>query len=254
MLRLVPIFISALLFLSIGCSQNDERQDLSKEKVIQIPFPIGFKKNSSEAFNGRNFSRLKNSWKKRLENKEMYMVIKGQYFQNEKNTTRSRDLGISRASELKKLMSKEIDPSRILIDSEKVSMDFTDAWEDAYSISLKHGNTEDLGYTETTEMFVINYGSDPKLSAITENVSLRLNEIAEQMKNGNIGANIICHTEPTSNPKEDYELGVKLADEVKAFLISKGLTNKSLRSSSMGSSQPVKGKDNRRIQLIFSGN
>ena len=61
MLRLVSIFISAILFLSIGCSQNDERQDLSTEKVIQIPFPIGFKKNSSEVFNGLNFSKLKNS-------------------------------------------------------------------------------------------------------------------------------------------------------------------------------------------------
>ncbi|HCY46319.1 MAG TPA: hypothetical protein DHU89_06510 [Flavobacteriales bacterium] len=254
MIRLVSVFISAVLFLSIGCSQNDKNQDLSTEKVIQIPFPIGFKKNSSEVFNGRNFSRLKNSWKKKLENKEMYMVIKGQYFQNEKNTTRSRDLGISRASELKKLLSKEIDPSRILIDCEKVFTDFTDNWQDAYSISLKQGNTENLGYTETAEIFIINYGSDPNLRAISENVSFRLNDIAEQMKNANIGANIICHTQPTSNPKADYELGKKLADEVKAFLISKGLTNEDLRSSSMGSSQPIIGKDNRRIQLIFSAN
>lgn len=258
MIRLVSIFLSTILFLSLGCSQssnsNDKKQRLSKEKVIQIPFPIGFKKNSSEVYMGSKFSQLKNSWKKGLDKEESYLIIQGHYYSNEENKSRSRNLGISRASELKNILSKDLGPDRIVIDSKKITAVFTETWEDAYSISIKKGNINDLGYTETGEMFIINYAKGFNISAINDKISSRLSDIADQMKNENIGANIICHTDKTSNPKGDYTLGKKLADEVKAYLVSKGVKKEELRSSSMGSSQPTTGESNRRIQLIFSSN
>ena len=160
-------------------------------------------------------------------------------------------MGISRAEELRKKIIPFIDEAKLVISSKLLDGDFSSDWEQAYSFRIENGDLSEAAFSESPEILTLFFSKNEK-NILNEAISTKLKSIANEMMKNGLGANIICHTDPTSNSKKDYDLGKVISDQVKDFLVTNGVSEDEIRSSSMGSSQPVNGDSNRRVQIIFS--
>lgn len=95
---------------------------------------------------------------------------------------------------------------------------------------------------------------------VNNDLKLLLNELVVYFKNNPTKQiNIIGHTDNVGNGLDNYNIGLKYAQQVRWYLISKGNINKNLiNASSKGESEPIEDNNthagrltNKRIEIIF---
>jgi len=105
----------------------------------------------------------------------------------------------------------------------------------------------------------IYYDELPLKNILTKEITNDLRLTADSLSKAQSGANIIVHTDNGSDNKSQFKLGQNLAEKIERLFLEEGVTTERLRSSSMGSTQPIADNStkggralNRRIIIIYN--
>ena len=143
------------------------------------------------------------------------LTIEGQYIATEPNTSRYENMGVARANQIKKLFPDSIH-TRIKLNSLLVS--------------------ERPAMNDKTIVY-FNLNSDQRIKE--EEIENFLSDLAAAHRNDRASFVVTGHTDNTGSAKDNIKLGMKRANAIKTYLISKGIAGERIKIKSSGDTDPI---------------
>lgn len=220
--------------------------------------PLYFSPSNSVAKTTAAFDHMRDSLY-RLAGDGNQLIIIGQYYADEENTTSFDNLGLARAEEAKALFADKIDPGSIM--TQGLALQRTTGGEQALVAT-----TFSIGKAPVTEapsvimeserkatiLFAYN-SSDPILPT---DVIDYLDDVSEKLKQSGETVLVTGHTDSDGSEISNKALGLKRAKIVKGLLQTRGVDASQVKVSSKGESDPVSNNDsaagkkqNRRVEV-----
>jgi outer membrane protein OmpA-like peptidoglycan-associated protein len=190
------------------------------------------------------------------------LEISGLYFKDEKSPKGFANMGLARATKLKELFSRYIEPERIVVSSRLVNEPegVRNSRFESIGFAFKEqpkGDEVEIIEVENQVSIFFPYGkatkaADPKVDEYLGKLSVRLKQTDETV-------NIIGHTDDSGTPDYNLKLGQARAQHVQNILVGKGISKDRFSLSSKGESEPVASNDteegkrqNRRVVLVLN--
>ncbi len=261
-MRASLIFILWLLlglaywFISKNCCVPAEG-NLSQRTVAPISAlpavstPIRFDCSDDKPGTEARWTRFRDSLVSSLKDNEI-LQIKGFNYDAESNSTSEKTLGLARALSVKKLFSLNDDRIRILDgkagdDCRKEEMNRLIAFS-----ALR--NTASVKEIDDRTLIYFPTNSTNKLA--DNEVESYLDEVAVRVKRTGETVHLSGHTDNEGDPSSNLVLGQRRADVIKNYLLSKGVPDAKIVTSTKGETVPradnttARGKaENRRTEL-----
>ena len=198
--------------------------------------PLAFNWGSNQAVKGENFSNYRDSILNSLKNNEVFEIY-GFYRASEENNTNEDNLGISRAKEIRKLFP-EIPDERIRLLS--VLVDEKDGERENLFVSADFKNalnTEEIKEIDNSALIYFPFNSVRKLQS--NEIEKYLDDVAERVvKSGEI-VNLTGNTDDIGSEESNQLLGMKRANAIKDYLLSKSVPEGQIKVSSNGETVPL---------------
>jgi len=266
-MRNVVLGFSLLLWLLLGwwsCNNNcctDNSDSISStstagtdESVTVAKAddgPLMFKYSSGEAITDSTWVTKKEEILSKLQANQL-LEITGLYRGDETNNTNFPDLGIARAEAARAALNLESDKVKLgsrLIDGVSDKVNPFEASEFDYRIV-----TENI--IETEDKTVIRFTSNSTNKLNSTEVESYLDNVAKRVIASGEKIVLTGHSDNLGDDTNNIKLGQRRADTIKNYLVSKGVSNAQITTSSKGESQPIsdnnteKGRqENRRTEL-----
>ena len=214
--------------------------------------PLMYRYSSGDAITNEGWSARKQDILTSL-GADKLLEITGLYGEAEVNNTKFENLGLARADAARKLFP-EIPDERVRLLSRMMASapDENNPFEACeFEFRVNNENVKEIA-DKTLIYFPFN--STNKLN--DEQVETYLNDVAERVKASAEKVVLTGHTDNVGDDASNTALGQRRADIVKAYLVSKGVTESQITAGSAGESQPVSSNDteagrqqNRRTEL-----
>jgi len=191
------------------------------------------------------------------------LIVKGLYNSSEKNETAFPNLGIARAFDIKCLLAKHMDTTRVILASRLMEYDLPPAPFVSHDISIKtkidipvDTTTTVDEVTITKESATITFGSNSSQKDVSPEVDSYLSNLATELKSNGKKITITGHTDNVGDAGRNIELGRIRALAIKRELVEKGVKATQINTDSKGEAEPVadntteEGKHrNRRVEI-----
>ena len=225
-------------------SKNDASANAKKDATSnaltttsgKVTGPLLFNWNKENAVTGDGWDDRRKAILDKLQDGEV-LEITGQYRADEANGTTSENLGVARALEVAKLLKPPLTDDRITVRGQLVKESDSDKTSPFKSIAfryLKNTNTIKEIDNQTTIYFPPN--SDKRIQ--NAEIEAYLNDVAERVKKTGETIKITGHTDNLDSRAHNQVLGLKRANIVKDYLVSKGVSPSKINTSSKGETEP----------------
>lgn len=166
-----------------------------------------------------------------------YLNIEGQYTASEPNISTLENMGLARANEIRKLfpdsLFSKIKLTSLLI-PERPTMNGLPFVANSFSITTQSEKIEQIG---DKSIVYFNYNSDQRIK--DQEIETYLSNLAANNKNNRSSFVITGHTDNTGDPRENMKLGLKRAETIKSYLMSKGIAAERIITKSLGDTVPL---------------
>jgi OOP family OmpA-OmpF porin len=238
---------------------TEESVNPPDDTVTAIPnYPLYFKWNDGAAYTSENFDSLKQVLSAGLGDGNTFEIT-GMYFEDEPKPEGFENMGFARASQTAKLFEGIIPDDQIrfrarLIDErdgvrdnpfEAVAFEWIEAEEPV---------TETVEELDDRVIIRFPFGSvqkeyDPSVDEYLNKLSTRVKETKERIT-------LTGHTDNVDSDSFNLQLGLRRAAEIKNILVTQGVADQQITTSSKGESQPVASNkteegryENRRVEV-----
>jgi OOP family OmpA-OmpF porin len=265
-MRNVVLIVSLLLWLLLGwwSCNNDCCDDVNGfssgaaatpgdmvAEEVKEEGPLLFTYNSGDAITNDKWPSKKEEILSNLQEKQI-LEITGIYSSDETNNTKFPDLGIARAEAARAALG--IDSTRVKLSSKLVER-MTDMLNPFESCEFDYRIiTANIVETEDKTVIRFPFNSTDKLNS--KEVEDYLTNVAKRVTTSGEKIVLTGHTDNTGDEISNLDLGLRRAEVVKNYLVSKGVNVAQITTNSQGEAQPVADnnteagrKDNRRTEL-----
>ncbi|MEM9546308.1 MAG: OmpA family protein [Bacteroidota bacterium] len=275
-MRWIPIVILAILWFLFGiffiepcfqsyCGNNtagsdkavvepkkDSKPDIAP--TTKVTGPLLFNWNKPGAVTGDGWDARRKALLDDLGDNEI-LEITGEYRANEVNTTTFENLGLARASEVAKLFKPPLTDDRIRLKGLLVKGEESDKTSAFKSARFKNQiNTESIKEVDDKTLIYFPFNSVNKLK--DAEVEAYLDDVAERVIKTGERVRLTGHTDNVDSEAFNQTLGMRRANIVKNYLMSKGVKASQIIAQSKGETEPEKSNDteegraaNRRTEL-----
>ncbi len=185
------------------------------------------------------------------------LEIAGLYCKEEEGVEGHDNLGLARAEETKKLFSQWIDPERIRVRA--IEVDASECDKDGPFESVRFDYkiaTEKIKEIEDRTLIYFPQNSTDKLN--DAEVEAYLNDVADVVRKNGKTVHLTGHTDRLGSADSNYRLGLRRAQVIQNYLLSKGVPAGQVKVQSKGETDPVDTNDtaagranNRRTELVI---
>ncbi len=243
-------FLLFLLLLWFAWNWYKETVVCCPETIVEVQYgPLHFDCNSNEPITSEAWAKKKSEiLSAKAEGKKLLIV--GPYFDGENN-----DLGLSRARKVKKLLIGPLTETDIEIGSRHIGDCESAKSDDLGKTQFKWvvRNEHVVQHHDKTYIY-FKYNSDYPID--TEHVVVFLDNLVNELNSSGNSVQLTGHTDADGDDVYNDKLGLKRANRVKTYLISKGVSEDKITVDSKGKRQPIdtnrtpKGKQkNRRVEI-----
>lgn len=166
-----------------------------------------------------------------------HLIIEGQYVASEPNISNFENMGLARANEIRRLFPDSLF-SKIKLNSllvpERPTMDGLPFVANSFSIASPSEKIEQIG---DKSIVYFNTNSDQRIK--DEEIETYLSNLAANNKNNRSSFVITGHTDNSGDPRENLKLGLKRAETIKSYLMSKGIAAERIITKSLGDTVPL---------------
>ena len=241
------------------CNDNGEKTETvaagnkaEPTKTIQkSTAPISFYKEKFQAVKGDNFKAYKDSIVATLADGKI-LEITGYYQEGEVNNSDKENLGIARASEIRKLFPEIPDERIRLFGKKKNTIDNGEPFvASSFNSAVNNANVKEI---DNSALIYFPYNSTRKLS--NPKIDVYLDDVAQRVTKSGEKVYLTGHTDGFGPDDANYNLGLSRANKVKEILIAKGVPAKNIIVKSAGEKSPIASNNtsagrakNRRVEL-----
>lgn len=274
-MRLIIIAILAILWLLFGifyvkpcfetdCGCNTDKSeaavDLNKDAsstiapTSKVTGPILFNWNKGGAVTGDGWDARRQAIIDGLGADEI-LEITGQYRADETNSSTFENLGLARANDVARLLKPPLTDDRIRLKGQLVNAaesDKTSLFKSVAFRNLKNSNA--IKEVDEKTLIYFPFNSVDKLK--DSEVEAYLNDVADRVKKTGERIKLTGHTDNVDSDSFNIALGLRRANIVKKYLVSKGVDSSKINTLSKGEAQPIATNDtkagraqNRRTEL-----
>ncbi len=205
--------------------------------------PLLFNWNKEGAITGDGWDAQRNAILSKLKADEI-LEITGDYRADEDNNTSFKNLGEARASEVAKLFKPPLTDERIRLTGRMVPGADSDKSSPFKSASFEYRkNTEAIKEIDDKTLIYFPFNSVDKLK--DAEVEAYLDDVAERVKRTGERVRLTGHTDNVDSNAFNQALGMRRANIVKNYLISKGVSASKIIAQSKGETKPVATNDTR---------
>ena len=180
------------------------------------------------------------------------LQITGYYSPKEVPDYEKYNLGLARASELKKILVPSISENRIEVFSD--TLGYFPFFKDSLIEAVTYEWVDGYAPSEP-DFFELNH--DTKRIKVEDYTSL-LNQIANRLKSTEDVVILRGHTDSEGDSELNYSIALRNAKDIRDFFIEKGVERKKITTTSQGEDSPITGNDteyerreNRRVEIII---
>ena len=219
--------------------------------------PLVFKWSNPETFTNDKFPTYKTSFLKDNTDDNI-LVITGQYYKDEVNTTDYENLGIARAAAVRDLLKGEIPPERIRLASQLMGgySGDTSAYFPSTRFEWAKVEVEKSEVVQLADRAIILFPHNSTNKEADASVDEYLNKLVDRLKTTDESVVLTGHTDADGTERYNYNLGMNRAKVIQQFLINKGVKRSQIKVLSKGETQPVASNDteqgkhqNRRVEV-----
>lgn len=272
-MRLIIIAILAILWLFFGiycvkpCFEDwcngGKSQTVVKPKedvstnvapATKVTGPILFNWDKAGAVTGDGWDAQRKAILDRLKADEV-LEITGQYRADEVNSTTFENLGKARANDVASLFKPPLTDDRIRLKGQLVNAEESDKTSLFKSVEFSYPkNTDAIKEIDDKTLIYFPFNSVDKLKdAEVENY---LNDVADRVNKTGERVRLTGHTDNVDSNSFNQKLGMRRANIVKNYLISRGVSASKIITLSKGETSPIATNDtkagraqNRRTEL-----
>jgi len=183
------------------------------------------------------------------------LEITGQYRADEANTTTFENLGLARAHEVADLLKPPLTDEQLRLKGQLVRTKDTDKSSPFKSVAFKNmRNSSAIKEVDDKTTIYFPFNSVNKLD--NNEIETYLNEVADRVKKSGEKVRLTGHTDNVDSEAFNQALGLRRANIVKDYLISRGVPAAQIIAISKGETEPIKSNDtkegradNRRTEL-----
>jgi len=246
-------FLTFLLFLLLVWFAWDwykETVVCCTDTVVETQFgPLHYDCNSDEPITSEAWAKKKSEiLSAKAEGKKLLIV--GPYFDGE-----NEDMGISRAKKVEKLFVGPLTDADIEI-SARPFADCENAKKDMLGQTIFKWVVRNEHVVEHHDKTFIYFKYDSNKPIDTKHVIVYLDNLANDLKSSGKTLQLTGHTDADGDDTYNMELGMKRANRVKTYLVSKGVSEDKISVDSKGKREPIdtngtsEGKQkNRRVEI-----
>ncbi len=275
-MRLIIIVIFAILWLLFGiyfvqpCIDIDCKRGTTKSGAVvepkedkpseialaisKVTGPILFNWNKEGAVIGDGWDIRRQVILDGLKAGEI-LEITGQYRADEVNSTTFENLGIARANDVANLFKPPLTDDRIQLKGQLENAADSDRTSLFKSVAFRNlKNTEAIKEIDDKTLIYFPFNSVDRLQ--DSEIEAYLNDVADRVKRTGERIRLTGHTDNVDSVTFNQTLGMRRANIVKRYLISKGVNSSKIITQSKGEIQPVATNDtsagrakNRRTEL-----
>ena len=257
-MRLIIIVILAILWFLFGilfvepcfdayCTNGattskaaaDKKKDTSTDiaPATKVTGPLLFNWNKEGAVTGDGWDARRKTLLDGLQDGEI-LEITGEYRADEVNSTTYENRGLARANEVAKLFKPPLTDERIRLKGLLVKGEDSDKTSLFKSIRFKNlKNTKAIKEIDDKTLIYFPFNSVDKLK--DAEVEAYLDDVAERVKKSGERVRLTGHTDNVDSESFNEALGMRRANIVKRYLVSKGVDPAKIIAQSKGETQPV---------------
>jgi outer membrane protein OmpA-like peptidoglycan-associated protein len=275
-MRLIIIAIVAILWLlfgyyfvkpcfetDCGCKTDNSAAVVQPDKdatseiattTTNVTGPLLFNWNKEGAVTGEGWEARRQAILDGLKADEI-LEITGQYRADEVNSSTFENLGMARANEVANLFKPPLSDERIRLKGQLVNATDADKISPFKSIAFRNLiNTNAIKEVDEKTLIYFPFNSVDKLK--DSEVEAYLDDVADRVKKTGERIRLTGHTDNIDSESFNQALGMRRANIVKKYLLSKGVSTSKIITQSKGETQPIATNDtsegraqNRRTEL-----
>ncbi len=224
--------------------QCDHSKVIPAQAAANTECPICFNWSSPNANACDNWTSYRDSLLA-LINSDNQLLVTGFYNPVESS---DQELGRNRAVSIKALFNGLLPEENIVIDIEEVDVEeYSTCKRMARLDVLVDGKIK----TSNTLQAATFYLKDNRLIE-TEATNQHLEEVAKHVKGSGEKVRITGFTDATGSSKDNIKRGYQYADQIKAYLIDKGVALEQLITISKGENEQIEQQSNNRVEVTIS--
>lgn len=259
-MRLIIIAILAILWLLFGifyvkpCFETDcgckttkteetvdTKKDATSDAVTpttsKVTGPILFNWNKEGAVTGDGWNARRQAILDGLKADEI-LEITGQYRADEVNSTTFDNLGMARANDVANLLKPPLTDDRIRLKGQLVNANESDKTSLFKSVAFRNlKNTNAIKEIDDKTLIYFPFNSVDKLK--DAEVESYLDDVADRVKKTGERVRLTGHTDNVDSDAFNQALGMRRANIVKQYLLSKGVDPSKIIARSRGETKPI---------------
>lgn len=218
-----------------------EWDSTENDATDRVQLPVYFEMDKSLPIKGENFELWLDGLKEAVGAKDT-LLITGMYYSGE---TSGEILATSRSLAVQRLLSEEMDRSRLVVDfNQEVQPSGSELWVSGIKTEIRKLENPQLMTAEGIRVAFqpgqIQWIKEEETVKLLNGLRIRLAD------ESGYSINIIAHTGSSGNAEKDYELGRKRAWVLKKYLMDLGFDPDKIVTDSKGSEQPESDRANYR--------
>lgn len=229
--------------------KTDASSDIAPATTTKVTGPLLFNWNKGGAVTGDGWDARRQAILDDLKADEI-LEITGQYRADEVNSTTFENLGMARANDVASLFKPPLTDDRIQLKGQLVKGEDSDKTSLFKSIAfgnLKNpksvNDIKSVDEIEGKTIIHFPFNSVDKLD--DAEVETYLDKVAERVKKSGERVSLTGHTDNVDSNSFNQTLGMRRANIVKKYLISKGVDASKIIAKSKGETQPIATNDTR---------
>jgi len=195
-------------------------------------------------------------------NPNQALVIEGLYAESEENTSIYSNLGVARASQLKRELASmfSIPASRMKTSYQLVNEErfVADSLKDAYRLRFEAANeVSDFSNFDTEKTITLNFNTGSSTPIMNELIRNDFGQFISYLESNPTSSILVTgHTDTTGDADRNMELGQQRAEEIKQYLVRNGISGSRINTDSRGEEEPISESDaeNRRVTVNIQTN
>ncbi|MDF1696942.1 MAG: OmpA family protein [Saprospiraceae bacterium] len=259
-MRLIPIIILAILWLlfgiyfvkpcfetACGCTTTTATSAVDNSKkdapatltpsATKVSGPLLFNWDKAAAVTDDGWDARRKAILDGLKDDEVLEII-GNYRADEVNNTSFENLGLARATEVANLFKPPLTDDRIQLKGQLVKEESADRTSSFKSIEFNElKNSKAIKEIDDKTLIYFPFNSVNKLS--NTEIESYLNDVAERVIKTGERVRLTGHTDNIDSEAFNKTLGMRRANIVKDYLVSKGVSPSKIIASSQGETKPI---------------
>lgn len=236
-------------------TKSDSVSDLKSLPIIGVSC-IKFKWADSEPITDPCFIAWKDTVISSLQAGQVLEIIGG-FYEKENKIMASGDLGLLRASSIKKLIGSAIPATNIKIRSKNlgdtINTDFATTTFITYKGVFQNDQVKEL---DEKTMIYFKFASNAGVNDIL--INQYVSYLAKKIKNTQDQILITGHTDDDATAETNFQLGLRRANIIKNLLVARGISSTRIKTDSKGEEMPIAPNDteenrklNRRVEVVI---